>query len=65
MKSNKKLLFALSLKAIGFIIVIIAVIDMLIPAIIKMYETIQDSMIKGLVETVRPFWENIWSGKGR
>jgi hypothetical protein len=65
MKSNKKLLLVLSLAAIVIIIVIIALIDMLIPTIIKMFETVQKGGIKGLIETVRPLLDLLWSGKGK
>jgi hypothetical protein len=65
LKSNKKLLLALSLAAIVIIIVIIAVIVMLIPPIIKMFETIQKGGIKGLIETARPLLDLLWSGKGK
>jgi hypothetical protein len=65
LKSNKKLWITLSLAAIVIIIVIIAVIIMLIPPIIKMFETIQTSGLKGLIETGRPFLDLLWSGKGK
>jgi len=65
LKSNKKFWITLSLAAIVIIIVIIAVIIMLIPPIIKMFETIQKSGLKGLIETARPLLDLIWSGKGK
>ncbi len=65
LKSNKKLMMALSIAAIVIFVIVIAVILLLIPLIIKLFGAIQKSGISGLIETARPLLEILWSGKGK
>jgi hypothetical protein len=65
LKNNKKIWIAFSVAAIVIIIIFIAVILLLIPLIIKLFGTIQQSGISGLIDTVKPLLERLWSGTGK
>jgi hypothetical protein len=65
LKSNRKLWIGLSVAAIIIIMILIAVIIMLIPLVIKCFDAIQKNGIKGLIETARPLFDLLWSGKGK
>lgn len=65
LKSNRKLLIALSVVAAVLVILTIIVAIMLIPFLLKLLGTIQKSGISGLIESARPLLELIWRGTGK
>ena len=68
LKSNKKLLIALSVAAVVILILVVAVIIMIIPPIIKGLEIIQTSWLSGLdgiLKAATPLLELLWSFTGK
>lgn len=65
LKGNKKLLLILAIAALVIAIVVISALVMLMPLLMKLLASIDKNGIKGLVETVRPLLELLWSGAGK
>ncbi|MDD5760104.1 MAG: hypothetical protein PHI06_13595 [Desulfobulbaceae bacterium] len=65
LKTNKKLLVAISVVAIVMFILVVSVIIMFLPLMIKLLGTLQKSGISGLIETLKPLLELLWSGTGK
>lgn len=65
LRSNKKMLMTIAALAIFMIIIVIIGIFMFIPLILKFFGTIQKDGISGLIATVKPMLELLWSGTGK
>lgn len=65
LKSNRKLLIALSVVAFVLVILTIVVAIMLIPFLLKLLGAIQKTGISGLIETAKPLLELLLSGTGK
>jgi hypothetical protein len=65
LKGSKKLLISIGVIAIVLILIFVAVMAMFIPLILKVLGTIQTNGISGLIETVKPLLERLWSGTGK
>ena len=65
LKGGKKFLIVLAVIALVMILIFIAVMAMFIPLILKVLGSIQTNGISGLIETVKPLLERLWSGTGK
>jgi len=69
LKSNRKWLKILTIVAIVAVIVVVIIViglvTIFIPLIGKLFGAIQKNGVSGLVETVRPWLDLLWSGSGK
>jgi len=65
LKSNKKLLMVLIAAVVVVLIIGIALIVSLAPLVFNLLDSLQKGGIKGLIETINPLLERLWSGTGK
>jgi len=63
--NNKSLLVILSVSAIILIVLVVVLIIVLMPLIMNMIGVVQQNGLKGIVESIGPVLERIWSGSGK